>query len=145
MTSLQSIAADSLITLHYRVSNETGVDLVTTYNATPATLQLGSGELAPPLEQLLIGVTVGEKRSFQLGPDEAFGPHNPQLVQRLGLKDLPANASPEVHAMIEFSSPAGGKFTGIVRELNNETALVDFNHPLAGKPLRFDVDIIGIL
>ena len=145
MTSSTTIAADSLITLHYRVSNEAGVDLVTTFDATPATLQLGSGELAPPLEQLLIGVTVGEKRSFQLGPDDAFGPHNSQLVQRLGLKDLPATANPELHGMIEFASPAGGKFTGIVRELDSETALLDFNHPLAGKPLRFDVDIIGIL
>ena len=145
MTSSTTIAADSLITLHYRVSNEAGVDLVTTFDATPATLQLGSGELAPPLEQLLIGLVVGDKRSFQLPPDAAFGPHNPQMVQRIGLKDLPANASPELHATLEFTSPAGGKFAGLVRELDSETALIDFNHPLAGKPLKFDVDIIGIL
>lgn len=145
MTHATLIAADSLITLHYRVANAAGVDLVTTFDATPATLQLGSGELAPPLEQLLLGLAVGDQRSFQIPPDAAFGPHNPDMVQRIGFKDLPPDAALELHGMIEFISPAGDKFAGLVRELDDETALVDFNHPLAGKPLQFDVNIIGIL
>jgi FKBP-type peptidyl-prolyl cis-trans isomerase SlpA len=62
-------------------------------------------------------------------------------------RDRPAagKASPELHGLIEFAAPAGDKFTGIVRELDDEAVLVDFNHPLAGKPVRFEVEIIGIL
>ena len=139
------IKADSLITLHYRVANDSDVELVTTFNATPATLQLGSGELAPPLEQCLFGISVGERHVFLLEANQAFGSHNPQLVQRIGVDDLPNGANPELHGMIEFSSPRGDKFTGMVRELRSDGVLVDFNHPLAGKAIRFEVEIIGIL
>lgn len=144
----ETIGHDSLITLHYRIANGDDVELVTTFDSTPATLQLGSGELAPPLEMCLIGVGVGERRVFLLEPDQAFGAHNPQLIQRIGLDDLPGDANPELHGMIEFSSPRGDKFTGMVRELDSEetkSVLVDFNHPLAGKSIRFEVEIIGIL
>jgi FKBP-type peptidyl-prolyl cis-trans isomerase SlpA len=82
---------------------------------------------------------------FLLEPDQAFGPHNPQLTQRMARSALPPNARPELHGLIEFTAPSGDKFTGIVRELDAEAVLVDFNHPLAGKPVRFEVEIIGIL
>ncbi|MDP2822680.1 MAG: peptidylprolyl isomerase, partial [Sulfuritalea sp.] len=87
----------------------------------------------------------GERHVFLLEPEQAFGSHNPQLVQRVGLSDLPPAASPELHGLIEFSSPAGERFTGIVRELDDTAVLVDFNHPLAGKHVRFEVELIGIL
>jgi len=140
-----TVRAGNLITLHYRVATGDDTELVSTFGSTPATLQLGSGELAPPLEHCLIGVAVGERHVFLLEADQAFGSHNPQLVQRMPRSDLPPNASPELHGLIEFAAPGGDKFTGIVRELDAEVVLVDFNHPLAGKPVRFEVEIIGIL
>lgn len=140
-----SVQPDSYIALHYRVANGDDVELVSTFDTGPATLQLGTGELAPPLEQCLIGITPGERHVFLLEPDQAFGPHNPQLVQRIGISDLPGKTRPELHGMIEFSSPAGDKFTGIVRELDADAVLVDFNHPLAGKSIRFEVEILGIM
>jgi FKBP-type peptidyl-prolyl cis-trans isomerase SlpA len=137
--------SDSLITLHYRVATGAGEELVSTFDSTPAVLQLGSGELAPTLERCLIGVGVGERHVFQLEPEQAFGNHNPQLVQRIGLTDLPPAAQPELHGLLEFASPSGAKFTGMVRELDADAVLVDFNHPLAGKQVRFEVELIGIL
>jgi FKBP-type peptidyl-prolyl cis-trans isomerase SlpA len=136
---------DSLITLNYRVATGAGDELISTFDSTPAVLQLGSGELAPTLERCLIGVAVGEHHIFVLEPEQAFGSHNPQLVQRIGLTDLPPTPQPELHGLLEFASPAGAKFTGIVRELDAEAVLVDFNHPLAGKQVRFEVELIGIL
>ena len=140
-----TVQPDSYIALHYRVANSDDVELVSTFGGGPATMLLGTGELAPPLEQCLIGITPGERHVFLLEPDQAFGAHNPGLVQRVGVGDLPANASPELHGMIEFASPAGDKFTGVVRELDSETVLVDFNHPLAGKSIRFEVEVLGIM
>jgi FKBP-type peptidyl-prolyl cis-trans isomerase SlpA len=145
MLMSDTVKSDSLITLHYRVATGDDVELVSTFDSTPATLQMGSGELAPTLEHCLVGLVVGERNVFLLEPEQAFGGHNPQLVQRVGLADLPRNASPELHGLIEFASPAGAKFTGIVRELDSEAVLVDFNHPLAGKHVRFEVELIGIL
>ncbi|MDP1734246.1 MAG: FKBP-type peptidyl-prolyl cis-trans isomerase [Sulfuritalea sp.] len=140
-----TVQPDSYIALHYRVANGDDVELVSTFGGGPATMMLGTGELAPPLEQCLIGITPGERHVFLLEPDQAFGAHNPSLVQRIGIGDLPPHITPELHGMIEFASPAGDKFTGVVRELDSEAVLVDFNHPLAGKSIRFEVEVLGIM
>jgi FKBP-type peptidyl-prolyl cis-trans isomerase SlpA len=139
------VAADSLITLHYRLATGDDAELVTTFDASPATLQLGNGELAPTLEACLEGLPVGERHVFLLEPEQAFGPRNPELVQRLACGDLPAGSEVALMSMIEFSAPDGGRFTGVVRELDAESALIDFNHPLAGRSVRFEVEVIGIL
>ena len=140
-----TVQPDSYIALHYRVANADDIELVSTFGGGPATMQLGTGELAPMLERCIIGIAPGERHVFLLEPDQAFGAHNPQLVQRIGIADLPADATPELHGLIEFASPAGDKFTGIVRELDAEAVLVDFNHPLAGKSIRFEVEVLGIM
>ena len=141
----ETVRAGNLITLHYRVATGDDTELVSTFGSTPATLQLGNGELAPPLEHCLIGINVGERHVFLLEADQAFGSHNPQLTQRMARTALPPDSTPELHGLIQFAAPNGDKFTGIVRELDDEAVLVDFNHPLAGKPVRFEVQIIGIL
>ncbi|MHB1359295.1 MAG: FKBP-type peptidyl-prolyl cis-trans isomerase [Rhodocyclaceae bacterium] len=140
------VRPDSLVTLHYRVTTSDGSELISTFGTTPATLQLGNGELAPPLEVCLAGLPVGERHVFMREPADAFGAHNPALVKRLLLEELPndgADLAP--HAVIEFTAPSGGKFAGLVRELDEKAALVDFNHPLAGKSIRFEVEVIGVL
>jgi FKBP-type peptidyl-prolyl cis-trans isomerase SlpA len=141
----ERVKADSLLTLHYRLATADDTPLVTTFDASPATLQMGSGELAPPLEACLEGLPVGERHVFLLDADQAFGPHNPDLVQRLARRDLPGGGAVAVYSMIEFAGADGARFTGIVRELTAESALVDFNHPLAGKAVRFEVEVVGIL
>ena len=140
----ERVKPDSLVTLHYRLATADDIPLVSTFDSSPATLQLGNGELAPPLEACLDGLPVGERHVFLLESEQAFGPHNPDLVQRLARADLPGG---EVAAlsMIEFAGPEGSRFTGLVRELDAESALLDFNHPLAGKAVRFEVEVVGIL
>jgi FKBP-type peptidyl-prolyl cis-trans isomerase SlpA len=140
----ERVRPDSLVTLHYRLATADDTPLVSTFDASPATLQLGGGELAPPLEACLDGLPVGERHVFLLEPEQAFGPHNPDLVQRLARADLPAGDI-GVMSMVEFAGPDGGRFTGLVRELDTESALLDFNHPLAGKAVRFEVEVVGVL
>ena len=141
----ERVKADSLVTLHYRLATGDDQALVSTFDGTPATLQLGNGELAPTLEACLEGLPVGENHTFLLEPEQAFGPHNPDLVQRLARADLPGDGNIEVFSMIEFAGPEGARFTGLVRELDADSALIDFNHPLAGRDVRFEVEIVGIL
>ena len=140
------VRPDSLVTLHYRVATADGSEIINTFDATPATLQLGRGELAPPLEACLVDLSVGARRAFVLDPAQAFGAHNPALVKRLLLSELP-NDGADIAPMtvVEFSAPSGGKFAGLVRERDDTAALIDFNHPLAGKSIRFEVEVIGIL
>lgn len=137
------------LTLHYRLATLDGTEIVTTFNGNPATLQLGSGQLAPFLEQRLLGLPEGAHETFQLLPDEAFGPRNPALVQRVSRATLAENSQfGEQYAVgdvVEFNAPGGGRFAGVLRELADDDTVFDFNHPLAGQSLKFEVRIIGIL
>jgi FKBP-type peptidyl-prolyl cis-trans isomerase SlpA len=143
---IDRVRLDSLVTLHYRVATADDTEVVATFGSTPATLQLGSGELAPTLEACLEDLPVGERHVFLLEPQQAFGPHNPELVKRLSKSELPKGGEGiEPLTLVEFEAPNGAKFAGLVRELDETSALVDFNHPLAGKSIRFEVEVIGIL
>ncbi len=144
-----AVAAGSFLTLHYRLSSSDGREIVTTYNDNPATLQLGSGQLAPFLENCLIGLPEGTERVFELPPEQAFGPRNPELLQRVSLATLrehsDADESYAVGDLVDFAAPGGGRFAGVLLELGESDALFDFNHPLAGRPVRFEVRIIAVL
>ncbi len=139
------VKSDSLVTLHYRISSVEGMAFVSTFDATPATLQLGNDELAQTLEHCLEGLVEGEKRLFTLQPEQGFGAHDPGLIQRLPRDVLPPAAVPELHGIIEFPAPDGSRYAGVVRELDAAGVLIDFNHPLAGKHIRFEVQVIGVL
>jgi FKBP-type peptidyl-prolyl cis-trans isomerase SlpA len=139
------VRPDSLVTLHYRLALADDSELVSTFGGNPATLQLGSGELAPTLEACLDGVAVGERHVFLLDAEQAFGAHNEQLLHRLARGAFPAGVEPELHGQIEFTDGAGRKYSGTVRAIDDAGVLVDFNHPLAGRSVRFEVEIIGIL
>lgn len=139
----------SYLTLHYRLASNGDNDIVTTFQENPATLQLGSGQLAPFLEACLIGLPEGAHQTFELSPDTAFGPRNPDLLQWVSRATLARNSTLDaeyvVGDVVEFAAPGGGQFAGVLREIKADNALFDFNHPLAGQPLKFEVKIIGIL
>jgi FKBP-type peptidyl-prolyl cis-trans isomerase SlpA len=143
------VTESAYLTLHYRLASSAGVDIVSTFQDNPATLQMGTGQLAPFLEQCLLGLEEGAHQTFDLFPENAFGPRNPELIQRVSRATLDDNselgANYIVGDVVEFAAPSGGKFAGVLREINEIDALFDFNHPLAGQVLKFEVNIIGIL
>jgi FKBP-type peptidyl-prolyl cis-trans isomerase SlpA len=124
--------------------------VVDTFEGQPATLSLGTGELAPAIEARLIGLAEGTSASFQLAPGEAFGERSPELVQRVGrplVERLGDAASGyQIGDVVRFPTPDGqGGYAGVVREVDADALTFDFNHPLAGRPVRFDVHLIGVL
>lgn len=143
------VNSGAYLTLHYRLATLDGVDIISTFHESPATLLLGQGQLAPFLEQALIGLEDGSHTTQELAPEQAFGMRNPDLIQRVSLKTLRDNSASgedfKVGDLIDFSAPSGGKFAGVIQELDAESALFDFNHPLAGQRVLFEVKIIGIL
>ena len=147
---MTAVQPGSFLTLHYRLAGPDGADVVNTFGALPATLSLGTGELAPAMEARLIGLPEGAKQSFALEAGEAFGQRNPELLQRVKLALLheigDADATYDVGDVVQFPTPGGhGAYAGVVREVGSDWLLFDFNHPLAGHPVRFDVHVIGIL
>ena len=147
---MTAVQPGSFLTLHYRLAGPDGADVVNTFGALPATLSLGTGELAPAMEARLIGLPEGAKQSFSLAAGEAFGERNPDLLQRVKLALLHEIGDPDarydVGDVVQFPTPGGqGAYAGVVREVGDDWLLFDFNHPLAGHPVRFDVHVIGVL
>ena len=147
---MKRVEADSFLTLHYRLSGADGADVVNTFGDTPATLSLGTGQLAPAVEARLVGMGEGEHLSFDLAAGEAFGVRNPDMVQRVKRRMLDefgdADGNYAVGDVVQFPAPGGrGAFAGVVRETGDDWLLFDFNHPLAGAAVRFEVQLIGVL
>ena len=147
------VRADSYLTLNYRIVIESGPAagsiFIDTFDGRPATLQLGSGQWSPTMEAPLIGHPEGDFFSYTLSPADAYGERNPDLIQRVTRSMLEEYAEPDAvyvpGDMVEFSAPNGGRYSGVLKEINDETALFDFNHPLAGLTLRVDIDLLGVL
>lgn len=162
------IQSDSYLTLHYRLAlangsrpfgavepavAESANDLVSTFGQRPATLQMGSGQLSAPLESHLMGLKVGDHLTFELPAGEAFGPRNPELIQKISRslldKESESGSNYQPGDVVEFRKSANGsdgeRVAAVLKELNDQFALFDFNHPLAGQPVQFEVEIIGVL
>lgn len=143
------VTESTFLTLHYRLSTVEGRDIVSTFDENPATLQVGSGQLAPFLESCLIGLPEGAHQTFELTADQAFGPRNPELLQKVSLSTLMENSDPDhsyaIGDLVDFAAPGGGQFAGVLLEIGERDALFDFNHPLAGQAVKFEVRIIGVL
>ncbi|MBK6471746.1 MAG: FKBP-type peptidyl-prolyl cis-trans isomerase [Betaproteobacteria bacterium] len=140
----------SFLTLHYRLSGADGADVVNTFADKPATLSLGTGQLAPAIEQRLVGMAEGAQTSFELPAGAAFGDRNPHMLQRVKLTMLHELGDPDaeyaIGDVVQFPTPDGqGSYAGVVREVGSDWLLFDFNHPLAGQPVRFEVKLLGVL
>ena len=147
------VEAHSHVTLHYRLTvlDEVLSDFLSTFEGNPATVAIGQAQLAPFMEERLLGLTEGAHETFDLAAVEAFGEYNPSLRQEVG-RALLLEGNPNVDAFdkgdfVDFSMPNGYRMTGVFQGWNNEKsgAWVDFNHPLAGKSLRLELKVIGIL
>ena len=143
------VTASSFLTLNYRIALLEGGDVVNTFEDKPATLMMGTGQFASTLEQALLGMKLGERKTFTLTPEAAFGIKNPDLVRTISLKTLRENSAPEedyvAGDMIEFNTPSGATYSGTLLAIDGDSATFDFNHPLSGKTILLEAEIIGIL
>ena len=147
---MTTIQPGSFLTLHYRLAGPDGADVINTFHDKPATLSLGTGQLAPAMEARLMGLAEGARETFALAAGEAFGERNPELLQRVKLALLHELGDPdaqyEVGDVVQFPTPDGaGAYAGVVREVGPDWLLFDFNHPLAGQPVQFEVQVLGVL
>ena len=143
------VTAGSFLTLHYRLAGPAG-DIINTFNDKPATLSLGNGELSPAVEQRLIGMEEGTHATFELPAGAAFGERNPDMQQWVARKLLAQMGDPDeqyaVGDVVQFPTPDGtGSYAGAVIESSESAVRFDFNHPLAGQPVTFEVKLIGVL
>ncbi|MCQ8896514.1 FKBP-type peptidyl-prolyl cis-trans isomerase [Limnobacter humi] len=140
----------SFVTLHYRIRlADSQQVVVSTFEDKPATLQMGAGQLAEGLERCLMGMQAGQRDTFILPASSGYGDTNPDLYRPVSKALLNSYAEEgttfEPGDFVHFPAPDGGQFAGTVVEDREDSILFDFNHPLAGKRLSFEVQLIGVL
>ncbi len=153
MTNAPTVQADSYLTLHYRIVVQSGPGagsvFIDTFDGRPATLQMGVGQWAPGMEQAMLGRTEGDCFSVELSAEQAYGARNPELIQCVSHQMLAEHAGEDAEFepgdMVSFTAPNGGQYSGVFKEMDANGAIFDFNHPLAGRELRLDIDLLGVI
>ncbi len=139
----QRIAQNTQVTLHFALRLENGDTVDSTFDKAPATFKVGDGNLLPGFEVALFGFKAGDKRNLTVAPENAFGQPNPQNVQvipRSQFQDMELSEG----LLVIFNDAANTELPGVVKAFDDTQVTVDFNHPLAGKTLTFDVEIIEV-
>ncbi|MEZ5738760.1 MAG: FKBP-type peptidyl-prolyl cis-trans isomerase [Burkholderiaceae bacterium] len=148
----RTVGPNDHLTLHYRLSLvDEAVEVVSTFDGRPATLQLGCGQLAAPLEACLLGLPEGAEQRFELAPDSAYGSRHPDMIQSFSRTVFDANTDAAADGgyqpgdIVSFRGAGGEQVAGVLKAIDEQRVVMDFNHPLAGRSLAFDVRILGIL
>ena len=145
MTDSIEISADSEVILHFDLKLEDGSAADSTrVNNKPAKMVMGDGSLTPNFEACLLGLKKGDKKAFTLEAADAFGEPNPNNVHYMDRSRFGADLSIEEGMILAFSQPDGSEIPGIIRSVAGDSVTVDFNHPLAGQNVVFDVEIIDV-
>lgn len=141
----ESIQAGSSVLINYTLALESGTVVESTQDTDPLRFCLGDGTLIEGLEAVLIGMKVGERQCLQLDPREAFGFADETNVHMLTRDKFPDDMPLEKDLIIGFTTPSGEEIPGRIMEMpDDELVIVDFNHPLAGQSVTFDVEVIAI-
>ncbi|WP_410016461.1 FKBP-type peptidyl-prolyl cis-trans isomerase [Sodalis sp. C49] len=141
----EQVQSDSAVLVHFDLKLEDGTIAESTRRENkPALFRLGDDSLSPALEQSLLGLRVGDKKSFSLAPESAFGPVNPDLIQFFSRRDFIETGVPDVGTIMLFTAISGNEMPGLIRDVAEESITVDFNHPLAGRTVYFDIDVLAI-
>jgi FKBP-type peptidyl-prolyl cis-trans isomerase SlpA len=131
------------VTLHYRLSCA-GQEIVSTFAGEPETFRLGDGAIDPRLEWLLHGLEAGAHETWRLDPEQAFGRRDEGLVKTLARTEFPAGMEPVVGHEAAFPMPNGQIFMATILAVDANAVKLDFNHPLAGLSVEFEVRILAV-
>lgn len=139
----RTIRAGSRVTMHFSILLADGREVDTTRRGKPATFTVGDGNVPEGFESALLGLAQGDDEQISIPPERGFGPRREENVRTLARGDFPEVDSLEIGLVVAFHSPEGD-LPGVVRELRGEDVVVDFNHPLAGRDLIFDVTVLRV-
>jgi len=144
MTNLK-IGENSEVVFHFSIKLEDGsaADSTKVHNR-PAKLVMGDGSLTANFEKCLLGLSAGDEKSFKLAPEDAFGMPNPDNIYYVDRSKFGSDTPAEVGAIIAFTQPDGTDLPGLIREVAGDSVTVDFNHPLAGQHVEFEVEILEV-
>lgn len=140
-----TIIKDSAVTLHFTIKLKDGSVADSTHNmGKPAKLVIGDGSLSPSFEGCLLGLNSGDNKAIELKAEEAFGLPNPDNIHYMDRAKFVGDSEVEVGTIMAFTGPDGAEIPGIISDIAGDSVTVDFNHPLAGQDVTFEVEILSV-
>jgi len=134
----------SNVTVHYKGTLNDGTVFDSSYEREePIGFTLGSGEMIPGFNDAVVGMTIGETRQVTLTPDQAYGQTDPERVGEVEKSNFPEDFEFSIGTGVQSQTPQGPVF-GTISEVKDVSVLIDFNHPMAGKDLNFEIELVDI-
>lgn len=137
------VSPGTLVHLNFAIRLTDGSLIDSNMDKDPVKFEVGDGSLIFGFEKQLFGMKAGDMATFPIAAEDGFGEHNPENIQKIGVDQFD-DVEPEVGMIMGFSDPAQGEVPGVICEIDDQYVSVDFNHPLAGRDLEFEVKIHSV-
>ncbi len=145
MNDEKQITADGEALVHITITLKDGtVADSTKVNAVPSIVRLGDDSLSETIQQNLIGLKAGDCKKFEVSPEQGFGLPNPANIHTLNKTDFPDTIKLQAGIIVEFEQMNGQAMPGTIRNVEDDKVTVDFNHPLCGQDLLFEVEVVEV-
>ncbi len=133
------VSEGTRVFLNFSVSLEDGSEVDSNFGGDPVDFVIGDGSLLPGFERRIFGMSAGDRQMFEVPPEDAFGQPNENNVQRAPLEQFDEDIELEIGLVFSFADAAGGELPGMIISFDDEEVTIDFNHPLSGRTILFDV------
>jgi FKBP-type peptidyl-prolyl cis-trans isomerase 2 len=141
---MTQVKAGDTVRIHYTGTLNDGTTFDSSEGRDPLQFEVGSGQIIPGLDKELPGMSVGDKKSVNIPAAEAYGEVNPQMQQAIPRDQIPAEIEVQPGTRLQMQSPDGQVIPVTVVNADENTVTLDANHPLAGKDLNFDIELVAI-
>lgn len=141
---METVRSGLFVSVDYKGTLENGDVFDSSHGRLPLEVQIGADQLIKGFEDALIGMSLNEKKTFTLAPEEAYGLRDDSQQRSFPISEIPPGMNPEVGQTIALSTPGGQHIPATISEVTNEQVTIDLNHPLAGRSLTFEIEVVGI-
>ncbi|HLY72354.1 MAG TPA: peptidylprolyl isomerase [Puia sp.] len=141
---MQQVKKGDTVKVHYHGKLTDGTTFDTSAGRDPLEFEVGSGMMIKGFDDGVLDMTVGEKKTISIAPEDAYGPSDPDNILEFPMANFPEDMKPQVGMQLNMRDNTGNTFPVVISEVKEESVLLDANHPLAGKELIFDIELVDI-
>lgn len=141
---MTQVKTGDTVRIHYTGTLSDGSTFDSSAGRDPLEFQVGSGQIIPGLDKAIPGMAVGEKKTVEVPADEAYGEKNPEAMQSVPRTEIPEHIPLDLGTQLQVQTPTGQTLPVTVVDVNENEVTLDANHPLAGKDLTFDIELVEI-
>jgi FKBP-type peptidyl-prolyl cis-trans isomerase 2 len=141
---MQQVKTGDKVKVHYNGRLTDGTTFDSSAGREPLEFEVGSGMVIKGFDEGLIGMGVGDKKTIDIPVDDAYGERDPNMLMEFPIDRFPDDMKPEIGMQLTMTNEGGENFPVVIAEVKEDSVLLDGNHPLAGEPLIFDLELIEI-